>query len=279
VSEKEQVALRSTVEQIVKTYAEAEAAIVAGCQAIAGAVDTMNDRLGQTGLWNGAHFGRANGSRFDFSDPSDQIVDLRRQMWRAIVDRLEVRRMMSIKKCKELDEWLGKVDDGITIENVFGLFKTYERDLPGMLAEAIEEVYNWLRPYNSEHKTNSEYEVGERIVLTSCLDTWWIRHNGAPQVSHWRADHFRALDNVFSALDGKGQISKSYQGELGDAISKAKDGKGQTTYFEFRWFKNGNVHLKNRRMDLVEKFNRIAGGRRLKHDNAARKQPGKDAAA
>lgn len=269
----ESIARRATVEELVRTYAEAERAILAGCAAVSGAVDQLNERLGALNIWSGARFGNTGHSRFDFADPSDQIVDLRRQIWRALVERLEVRRMMSVARAKKLDEWLAKVDEEITVDNVMGLFEVTARDLPDMLTEAVEEVYNWLRPWNSRHETNTQYEVGERVVLTGALDTWWISLKGAPHVSSYRIDYVRALENVFSALDGKGQISKTYYGELGDAIAAATSGKGQTTYFEFKWFKNGNLHLKMRRMDLVDKFNKIAGGQRLKHDNTARKQP------
>lgn len=273
--ESEQMAQRSTVEEIVKTYIEAERAITAGCAAVAQAVSDLNDRLGQTGMWNKFDFGRGYHGRFEFEDPSDHILGLRRQMWSAIVERLEVRRMVSIKRAKDLDDWLAKTTDEITVDNVMGFFQVYVRDLPDMLKEAVTEVYEWLRPHDSRHVTNSEYELGERVIREGCLDTWWIAHKGAPEVSHYSMPRFRALENVFSALDGKGSISKTYNGELCDAIGKAKSGRGQTEYFEFRWFKNGNVHLRMRRMDLVEKFNRIAGGKALKHDNTARKQPRK----
>lgn len=269
----EKVAVRATVEQVVKTYSEAERDIRAGCAAIALAVDTLNARLGETGMWDKTSFGNDGHSRFDFDDPSDQIRAFKRQMWRTLIERLEVRRMLSIERTRKLDEWLSTTNDEITVENVMGIFTAYVAELPDILSEAVGEVYDWLRPRRSELKTNTQYELGERLVIEGCLDGWWIKHNGSPHVSSYREAFFRALDNVFAALDGKGSISKSYYGELGDAINKAKGGKGQTTYFEFRWYKNGNLHMKMRRMDLVAKFNKIAGGRRLKHDNTARRQP------
>lgn len=266
------MARRATVETIVQTYTEAERAIIAACETIDRSVETLNDKLGTMGMSSrGVSFGQHHrGLRFD--DPSDQVQDMRQQVWSTLCDRLELRRMMSIKRAKELDEWLKSTNEPITIETVTGLFRTYAEQLPDMLAEAVSEVYNFLRPSHSEHKTNTEYELGEKVVLSGWLDTWWIAHNGRPQVSHWRSDHVRALDNVFTALDGKGQISKSWQGELGETIGKTPVGKGETTYFHFRTFKNGNIHLQFKRMDLVAKFNRIAGGRRLKHDNQAKSQ-------
>lgn len=266
------MARRATVETIVLGYAQAERSIIEACATIARSVDALNETLGTMGMsTRGVSFGQHHrGLRFD--DPSNNVQDMRQQVWGTICDRLELKRMMSIKRAKELDEWLKSTNEPITVETVSGLFRTYAEQLPDMLAEAVSEVYNFLRPCNSEYKTNTEYELGEKVVLSGWLDTWWLSHGRCPQVSHWRSDHVRALDNVFSALDGKGQISKSWQGELGETIGKTPLGKGETTYFRFRTHKNGNIHLQFRRMDLVDKFNRIAGGRRLKHDSRARSQ-------
>ena len=77
-----------------------------------------------------------------------------------------------------------------------------------------------------------------------------------------------ALDQVFHLLDGKRQNHESYSGELCDAIL-AQTGSGKndfaTTYFKGRCFANGNLHLEFTRMDLVGRFNVIAGGARLQN--------------
>jgi len=43
-----------------------------------------------------------------------------------------------------------------------------------------------------------------------------------------------------------------------------EDGIGETDYFAFRCFKNGNLHLIFKRPDLVRRLNQIAGGKRLR---------------
>lgn len=41
-------------------------------------------------------------------------------------------------------------------------------------------------------------------------------------------------------------------------------GPGETDLFAFRCCANGNLHLRFRRLDLLARFNQIAGGRRLR---------------
>ena|SRR5439155_23407886 len=47
-----------------------------------------------------------------------------------------------------------------------------------------------------------------------------------------------------------------------DAIEAAKD--GETDYFRFKCFRNRNLHLEFKRLDLVAKLNAVAGGMRLR---------------
>ncbi len=91
------------------------------------------------------------------------------------------------------------------------------------------------------------------------------------RVDHYRELHIRAIDNVFHALDCNGTI-KTHRGPLIDAIEAVKDGTGGTDYFRFRCFRNRNLHLEFKRLDLVAKLNAVAGGMRLRgqpnHKNA-----------
>lgn len=269
----EDITRRATVEAIVRCYDSAESTIAAACAAIAGAELALNDTLGTLGLTRDVEFGRLRqGYRLDFAKPEEHIHAMRRQLWSALVERLEIRRMVSIQRAKELDKWLGTVTEPVTLESVLGLFRNYAETLPDMLAEAVGEVYEFLRPRRSELKTNTQYEFGQKVILHGWVEGSFM---GGLRPNYHRHAEYRALENVFTALDGKGQITKSYRGELGDAVEKATaatDYRGETTYFRFRACKNGNLHLEFKRPDLVKKFNELAGGRRLKHDAAARRQ-------
>ena len=68
-------------------------------------------------------------------------------------------------------------------------------------------------------------------------------------------------------LDGKGVI-ETYQGPLMEAIGKTAWGQlGQTDYFKFRSYRNRNLHLEFKRLDLLAKFNEIAGAGLLAPEN------------
>lgn len=206
----------------------------------------------------------------NYDAPEDLIKRARVDAWRAITERMELRRIMSVKACAEMDKQLEHDElPEITAPNLIAMLEGTLAKMGQYMQDAVREVYDYLRPSPEcyrfkEYKTNqkSQFELADRVIITGGVDTY---RGGIYSVNHYRQDMIRAIDNVFHTLDGKGQI-KTYAGELCDEINKCPKiaGVGLTTYFEFKCFKNGNLHLKFRRPDLVARLNQIAGGMTLK---------------
>lgn len=194
---------------------------------------------------------------------SDEIIaKLKKDAWAVIVERMELRRLLSIKRRSELDSQIDKGElPELTEENVLALFEASAANVNTYLEEAVQEVFDFLRPPQSRYKTNTEFELGKRVILTWQVEKGWSR--GKFRVNYHREKHLTALDNVFHMIDGRGPI-KSYHGPLYDAITDSPDGTGKTDYFKFRCCINGNLHLEFLKPDLVAKLNAIAGGNRLR---------------
>ncbi len=261
---------RSTVEHLVRTYELAEKNIREGCRLISESEKALS-AVFVIGEARGIDFrDEQTRSRLNFEDPTDGIQYLRKQIWRVLVERLEVRRMMSLAKAKELTDWLEKQsgDEDVTVDSVLGFFRYYVENLGTMLEEQVGEVYEMLRPRHDRFKTNSQYEIGERVILSGWVSRPYKGWREAKPNYHYSPNYY-AIDNVFSSLDGRGSIAKEYRSELESAVHK--EATGETTYFEYRACMNGNLHLRFKRMDLVKKFNAIAGGKRLRKgsDDAA----------
>jgi len=257
-----QLAGRLSVSELVSIYERSESEIATGCQMIARAVNALNDAF-TLDSYRGICFGEWR-RQINFEKPVDEITELRRSIWKTLVERLELRRAMSIKAWEQLEEQLKKGEVlPITEANVAAMVKQFQDQLPSMIEAAIDEVFEWLRPHNSEYKTNSEFEVPAKVVLSGVVELPF--HGPGMRVSHWAEQRLTALENVFSALAGLGNTSKRHYSELSDAIKVTPRGEfGETQFFRFRAFKNRNLHLEFRRLDLLEKLNRAAGGTRLR---------------
>lgn len=202
---------------------------------------------------------RNQASRFD--EPDRAIKFLRKNVWDAIVERLELRKFLSIGKWNELQKL---IDDDempeITHESV-GQFVAGLVDMrKDLLADAVKEVFNKLRPWRSEHKSNSQEEIGPKVVMTWMVEA---NHMGGLRVRYGSEQELLAMERVFQMLDGKGEISKAHYSEI-DIAMRAGARRGETPYFAWRAFGNSNLHVRFRRLDLLGKFNQIAGGKNLR---------------
>jgi len=191
-------------------------------------------------------------------DPKKILIRIRKQVWRSLLLRAGIQKVMSIKRRQELENRLENVDAEITQELVYDIFAGMAVQMPDMLKESAKEVFDILRRgahVSNHHKTNvknARFALGEKVILVGYAnDHQW----------YWSGrDNLNAVDRMFHLLDGKG-APDGYYSELADAVNSRS--KGETEYFSFIKYKNGNLHLTFKRMDLVQRLNAIAGGEGL----------------
>lgn len=260
------LAARLDVPQLVACYEQAERDIRAGFALIARAEDSLNAAFTMN-HWGSIRVGNSY-HRTNYHDVDSALREARRGVWSTLIERLELRRFMSIREWDELYSQVHKGKDvpDVTAENVIAMAKQFRDRIPDMLRSAVLEVFEWLTPQRSSHKTNSKLALGRKVVIDRALETWQGRVQWEWQLEIRGAQRFNALENVFSSLDGKGSVTKTHHSELGTVIRAVPRGEpcvGETAYFHFRGFQNGNLHLTFKRLDLLKRFNMLAGGKRL----------------
>ena len=250
----EAIAGRQTVSEFVASYGAAEKDIRDGFALVKRGLEALGEG---TSLY-AKHY-------VDFDDIEEVATMLRRKAWSNIVDRLQMRRAMSVKSWEEFEKRMrtGQCPP-MTVEIVEGMVRQYRQDLPAMLEASVVEIFEWLRPHDSEYKRNSEYEIGKRVIMNGIIrrsySTWGIS-------SYYRQELI-ALENVFNLMAGK-QPTERVNGcsNLETAISAIHVSgpcEGETEHFRFRGFKKGTLHLEFRTLEHVARLNAIAGGARLK---------------
>ena len=199
------------------------------------------------------------------------VADIHRQAWIAIVDRFEIKKILSIKRREELDKQLNGDSRGydkpaplpeLTAENILAMFNDVSGKATEYANEAVFEVFDWLRPHRghtSDLKTNDKWLIGKKVIMGYMVEMGYGK-SGTFRVRYGSDKNLIALDNVFHMLDGRGPL-KSYYGPLVDAINTSPDGTGETDFFKFKCCKNHNLHIEFKRPDLVQKINKTAGNR------------------
>ena len=201
------------------------------------------------------------------------LATIKKEAWRGIIDKTQIRNLMTEKRVAELDTQLYDNSESETLpeltgENVQAFIENLSGNMSTLLTETLVEVFDILRPSRSEYKTNTEYEIGERVILNHMIeyDKWRCTSLNYS----WAEQRLRCIDNVFHLLDGKGPIK--WPGDLVTTVKQAignyqtKDRKWscETEYFSSKWFKKGSFHIRFKRLDLLAELNKRAGGNRLR---------------
>ena len=205
-------------------------------------------------------------SRGHYDDQVDKIIEgMKLDAWKAILQKLNIRRLMSSKRAKELDEALdgrGEPLPDISPETIIQVANGYAASVNEFLEEAVAEEYDFWRPSKryADYKRNSEWKLNEKIIRPYVVERGY--GNSRFRCNHHNQQHVTALDNIFSLLAGRGPVAE-YKGPLVTAIEQSDDGVAETDMFKVRCHNNGNIHLTFKRRDLLELFNQIAAKNRI----------------
>ena len=260
---------RTTVRELVLAFVSGEADVRAAFASIVAAEQRINAvfTLGEE-VYKAIRVS-ACGSHYrdNFGDPNEAVDLMTRAAWKAIVERLELRRFMSIRAKREMDEALDREKlPPITEENVLRFAHDHLARAREYLKEAVDEVFNFLRPHGNTRagqlKTNSQLEVPPKVILDGMVSAGFGR--GRFHVSHYRSQNLVALENVFNGLAGNGEICKGYQSLLQTDIEKSETGDGETALFRWKGHKNGALHIWFKDLELLARFNALAGGKKLR---------------
>jgi hypothetical protein len=201
----------------------------------------------------------------DAEGAADVVKEMERQAWRVLVNALGVKNVMSVAKRKEFDEQIAKGSlPPICEQTVATILLGLAGQAKDFARDAAREVFDMLRPRDhrgGQYATNNPFRVGRRVILTYHVEQNWGGNGYRVEYNHQQ--EITAIDGIFHLLDGKG-IMKVNKGPLVEAINAVdKAGRGETTYFKFKCFKNRNLHLEFKNLDLVKELNFLAAGERV----------------
>jgi uncharacterized Zn finger protein (UPF0148 family) len=154
-----------------------------------------------------------------------------------------------------------------TVENIKATLENVFLSRKKLFDESVANIFDELTsafagntnhrggggPNYSGWKTNDSYKANERLVFPyGCEVSWSGFRTRYGDTSRLYAD----IDRILCVLDGK-PFEKCFL--IGQAIERAKAGELiHSQYFEIRCYKKGTVHLKWKRKDLLEAFNKTA---------------------
>ena len=261
------LAVSATTRELVAAFVAAEREVRGAFAQIVAAEKAVNAAFSPGEKHGNIRVSASGPSLHDnFDRPDEAVAIMARRAWKMLVDRLGLQKFMSVRRWNELQ---AQLDDNkappqaITEDNVLRFARAHLDKAREYLQESVAEVFDWLRPSGfmreAKLKTNSQLEVPAKVIL-DVVKPGLVNAFG---VKDFYRQRFNALERVFRALDGRGEI-RGWQSELETAIEASPTGEGETDLFRFRCYQNGALHLWFRRPDLLARFNAMAGGARLR---------------
>jgi len=260
----------TTAEHLAQVYKQSTDEIREAAAAIHAATSRLNGAFGTQNCYRmslGFNYeSRSTGT--DAESVNDIIDGMKLDAWHAILNKLNIFRVMSSKRVKELQDALsGRGSDAakfpeILPETIQQVAAGYLSSINEFLEEAVTEEYDFWKTHHAtgNYKRNSFFRLTPKIIKGWIVEPGY--GNSDFRCNYSNQAHVTALDNIFHLLAGQGPV-KEHKGPLASEIELSKNGVGQTEFFKFRCYKNRNLHLEFRRIDLLEKFNQIAGRNRL----------------
>lgn len=203
----------------------------------------------------------------------DECLEIERHAWRAFIDDLHLREILSIDARKKLDEQLSEHRRGYGKEaplppfeegHVWGFFEQTCAAIPSLIQEALKEVFKWLTPGRAWTgcKTSDEFKIGKKVVVCRVAQ---LRYSHGMEVSYQYRAEVDALGNALSMLAGKGVRKSRAENEderklVGSYAAAWSFDWNESRLYEDEYltakpFQNGNVHITFKRDDLVAQIN------------------------
>ncbi len=177
--------------------------------------------------------------------------DLDGAVWNHIMGALGLLNLMDAKEVQAFREQNRTDPAEVTRDNLVATFARLTAESDAIFRRGVINLFIGL---DRSFASNPAYRLGDKLIFTRALSEHggWNHYGG-------RREEMRDLDRIFHIVDEK--PPKDHCGDAAAAVSQVSrqelGGTVTTDYFEIRTFKNGNVHVRFRRPELVAKVNRI----------------------
>jgi len=190
---------------------------------------------------------------------------LKRGAWHKVFKLTKFSNLMSQGMQADFEKFC-RENDSLTFseENILNLLDGLFASRGDIMRRCIDEAFDMLTKYHKENrmkvegwKTNDAWRVNRRAVLPYCVNAEW----GNPRINYGRHAHeLNDLDRAMAFLEGKSleQITTVFDvfNRMGQQFGKdALGALYESTYFEFRGYKKGTLHLHFKDKSLWERFN------------------------
>ncbi len=174
--------------------------------------------------------------------------------WRHLFKVVGYERFLDAKGRDELNKQLyGGEFEPLTEATARSTFSALYENKDTVLKEGVVRMFQHL---SRDYKTNTPRMFGPKLVVKNvCHLSYTGRIEEGGQTGR-RGEELDDLLRFMNLMDGRSD-DQVFRFWLSSELLLSQSGAYEHDFFQVKCFKNGNAHLTFKRMDLVEKLNRI----------------------
>jgi predicted RNA methylase len=178
-------------------------------------------------------------------------ADLDRDVWQGLILNTPIAGLMDAEARENFERSVRDDPPEVTAETVYATMSNLIGDAELIFRRGLVNVFSRLQ---RRYRSHDGFKIGDRLILTSAMRVYDMF------VSLNRDDQLIDLDRVMHVLDH--QAAPHHTAGLVGAIREATHERptrwqAETAYFHAKWHRNGNLHLRFKRADLVREANRL----------------------
>lgn len=183
--------------------------------------------------------------RFDKADIEILTEELDRGIWLRIFNECGFIGLMDAPTVRKFEEDLKGKPPALTKENVIATVENLRANAGSIARRGIVATF---RELSRKYRSNNAFRIGQKVIIQRATAAW---RSVEPLVD---------VDRAFRIADGKAPVENpaadptTLLGAL-DA-TRHKSVEFETEYFACFIYGNGNLHVRFKRPDLVDKINR-----------------------
>lgn len=172
------------------------------------------------------------------------------RMWRRAFDLTGLRQLMDEQAVTEFEKSLCPAPPEFTMDNIRATFIELHQGAEDMFRRGVFNVFRWL---SDSYRTNEKepFRIGRKVVMT-CMVGLAMRTGLSIRYDR-AASKLNDIDRVIQTLDGKRFEPRTLEVAMNVAFAKRE--VFENDYFRAKAFRNGNLHLEFKRLDLLDKVN------------------------
>lgn len=182
-------------------------------------------------------------------DPRRVRTELDCSMWRRALDLTGFKQLMDAQAVSEFERSLGSDAPEFTEATIRATFIDLRINAEAMFRRGVFNVFRYL---SDDYRTNAAepFRIGRKVIMSYMIRASYRR---GLAINHGGTDKLNDLDRVFRVLDNKPFQPRALESAMNVAFEEGS--LFESNYYRARAFKNGNLHLEFKRLDLLDKVN------------------------